>query len=212
MYVLAFLHHTCDPSQLSVCTCNMLNRQPQDVGSSDPAWSCLRQAHSSLSAVLIRLCLHPANCSLPDALQFAREIVSKISPDTIADIRTHWGTTGRMSVTCGPAGRKGLSGIFTLNPAGRPVIWAPRNSSALSKLQALVAAGGGGAEVPAGYEEIEPKVFEDRAGKSKTHNWQLSIVLTGRLLMQRIRHCMAQDAACKMRGQRRLGKFVCLAA
>jgi hypothetical protein len=136
-------------------------------------------------------------------LQFAREVKAKISDDTIADIRSQWGTTGRMAVTCGPAGRKGLSGIFTLDPAGRPVIWAPKHSSALGKLRALVAAGlGGGAEVPAGYEALEPKVFEDRAGKSKTRNWQLSIVLSGRLLEHVAEHgqgccCKLQDAWCR---------------
>lgn len=115
-------------------------------------------------------------------LQFAREIASKISADTISQIRTQWGTTGRMAVSCGPAGRKGLLGILTLNPAGRPVVWTPKSSSALGQLRALVAAGGGGTKVPAGFDEVDPKVFEERAGKASTHNWQLSIVLTGGLL------------------------------
>jgi hypothetical protein len=130
-------------------------------------------------------------------LQFARDIASKISADTISQIRTQWASTGRMAVSCGAARRKGLSGILTLNPAGRPVVWAPKSSSARGKLRALVAAGGGGDEVPAGYEEVEPKVFEERAGYCKTRNWQLSIVLTGRLLQHMAMHrpgCCLQDA------------------
>jgi len=33
--------------------------------------------------------------------------------------------------------------------------------------------------VPAGFEQLEPKVFEERAGMKRTRNWQLSIVLKG---------------------------------
>jgi hypothetical protein len=148
-------------------------------------------------------------------LQFAREIKSRISDDTIADIRSQWDATGRLAVSCGPAGRKGLSGIFTLDPAGRPVIWAPKdgmNGSVRGRLRKLVAAGGGGVEVPAGYEALEPKAFEERAGKANSRNWQLSILLTGRLLEHVAEHgpgccCRLQDAwaqgACKLSKQRR---------
>jgi hypothetical protein len=57
-----------------------------------------------------------------------------------------------------------------------------------------VAAGGGGAEVPAGYKALELKVFVDRAGKGKTHNWQLNTVLTGRLLQ----HMAVHDTGCRL--------------
>lgn len=55
----------------------------------------------------------------------------------------------------------------------------PKSSAAASALSALVAAGGGGWEVPGGFTEVEPRVFEDLAGKARTHNYQLSIYLTG---------------------------------
>lgn len=138
---------------------------------------CALQHTASVSPVALTC----ACCVVP-VLQFSREIASKVSQETQAAIRTAWAATGRMSVSCGPAGRKGLSGIFTLSPSGRPVIWVPKNHGAATRLRALVLAGAGSAEVPAGFEAIEPKVFEDKAGKAKTHNWQLSIVLTGRVL------------------------------
>jgi hypothetical protein len=145
-------------------------------------------------------------------LQFSREIKGKISQNTIAGIQTQWATTGRMLVSCGPAGHKGLAGIFTLTPAGRPVIWAPQNSSARAKLRALVAAGGGGCEVPAGFESVDPKVFEERAGKGRTRNWQLSIVLSGGLLQHVAVHgpqCCLQDAWVQEASS--LASFACVA-
>jgi hypothetical protein len=112
-------------------------------------------------------------------LQFAREVKAKITPDTQAAIRADWVARGRVAVTCGLVGHKGLAGIFVVDPAGSPKVWVPKSRGAAAQLDALVAAGGGSSQVPAGYECIDPKTFEERAGKLKTRNWQLSCQLKG---------------------------------
>lgn len=101
-----------------------------------------------------------------------------MSDELQAALRAHWAATGRVAVSCGPYGRKGLGGIFTLDQTGKPVIWAPKSSAAAARLTSVEAAGGS-SEVPAGFEQLEPKVFEERAGMKRTRNWQLSIVLKG---------------------------------
>jgi hypothetical protein len=103
-------------------------------------------------------------------LQFARQISSQISAETQAAIRANWAARGRLAVSCGMVGHKGLSGIFVLDPAGSPKVWVPKSRAAAAQLEALVAAGGGSSQVPAGYESIDPKTFEERAGKVKTRN------------------------------------------
>lgn len=115
-------------------------------------------------------------------MQFARDVAAHVSEDAQASIRGHWASVGRVAVSCGPAGCEGIKGIFTLNPAGKPVIWVPTTSAAAAHMGSLVAASAGcdSNEVPAGYQEVAPKVFEEMGGKGKTRNWQLSVAVIGK--------------------------------